>query len=74
MVYEVFGNCIAILEEYEQREQKTNRLTRSNIAMVDQSHKGEKDVSTYWKIIVLNISKEKKRFDKIIPDDLYTLH
>lgn len=44
MVYEVYGNCIAILEEYEQREQKTSRLSRSNIAMVDQSHKGEKDV------------------------------
>ncbi|XP_063405636.1 uncharacterized protein LOC134689598 [Mytilus trossulus] len=44
MVYEVFGNCIAILEEYEQREQKTSRLSKSNIAMVDQSHKSEKDV------------------------------
>ncbi|XP_052086064.1 uncharacterized protein LOC127723458 [Mytilus californianus] len=44
MVYEVYGNCIAILKEYEQREQKTSRLTRSNIEMVDQSHKDENDV------------------------------
>lgn len=46
MVYEVYGNCIAILEEFEQREQKSNRLTKSNISLPDQSHKEDYDVST----------------------------
>ncbi|XP_060584564.1 uncharacterized protein LOC132740638 [Ruditapes philippinarum] len=49
MLYGTFGNLIASLEEFEQRELKEQRtsksLSRSNIAIPDQRHKNFEDVS-----------------------------
>jgi hypothetical protein len=49
MLYGTFGNLVASLEEFEQRELKelgtSKRLSRSNIAIPDQRHKKFADVS-----------------------------
>lgn len=51
MVYEVFGNVISILEEFEKREmansmdKPTKVMPKSKIEIPDQSYKKDHDVS-----------------------------
>lgn len=64
MVYEVFGNVIAILEEVEQRELKTKsfrqQLPRSEIYLPSQSHKQDKDVTTILEAQLLLLESQLK--------------
>ncbi|KAH3783445.1 hypothetical protein DPMN_161383 [Dreissena polymorpha] len=45
MVYSVFGNFLAILEEYEARQSPHRNIRRYDIAIADQSRKTDEDVS-----------------------------
>lgn len=64
MVYEVYGNVIAILEEVEQRELKSKshpkQLHRSEIYLPNQSHKQDKDVTTILEAQLLLLQSQMR--------------
>lgn len=64
MLYGTFGNLVASLEEFEQRELKekgiSKRLSRSNIAIPDQRHKKFADVKSNVETQILLFETQSK--------------
>ncbi|CAC5387687.1 unnamed protein product [Mytilus coruscus] len=74
MVFEVYGNTIGILEEFERRESKNKSIKRSQVQIPDQSGKDDNDVQTILQAQILILQTQMKTCDtrirKEVSDDL----
>lgn len=74
MVYEGFENTIAILEEFEERENRNKRIMthiqRSPVNMPDQSKKTDYDIKTILEAQILLLEFQMKTCDATIRNDV----